>query len=103
MNIDKIREILEVYGKTINKLDRCPAWDTAGWAEHDEAQERALSAITSELEKSAPRWVSVDERLPEVDDLYLVAIRCFEKDGLISALSDRKPEEEVGNEAEKAE
>ena len=37
-----------------------------------ECIEIATDALTSELEKSAPRWVSVEERLPEEDGSYFI-------------------------------
>ncbi len=68
MNHDKIREILF---KLIEK-----GWSIGNLAPYGTRAcqfsstlsgdvNEALAAITSELEKSAPRWVSVEDRLPD--------------------------------------
>ena len=48
---------------------KCPYWLTKGCAEV--LQEDAKVCI-QQLEQSVPRWISVEERLPENDDAVLI-------------------------------
>lgn len=68
MNTDKIREILD---KLYFSAER-----SYGFVAHEKAVNEALAAITSELEKAAPRWVKMWHRGPmpdSPDQIFVVA------------------------------
>lgn len=61
MNREKIREVLEVYGRKVARLcGSPPCWDEKQWSEEEVARDAALAAIEAEL----PRWIKCSERLP---------------------------------------